>query len=126
MRNLKPFTLPFAGALLALALATPLRAHDGEHHGAAVTLKGEIVDLGCFLGHQSKGPGHAKCALQCAQKGMPIGLLAADGTLYLLTMDHADAKPFEAAKAKAGQNVTITGEVHEGSGMKSLEVKQVS
>jgi hypothetical protein len=124
-----PVTLLIAAAL---APVRSLAQHDhhantsSEHSDKSVTLRGEIIDMGCFLGHQSKGSAHAKCALQCAHKGMPIGLLTADGTLYLLTMDHADAKPFNDAKAKAGQTMTITGEVHDAAGMKSLEVKKIT
>jgi hypothetical protein len=91
-----------------------------------VTLKGEVIDMGCFLGHGSKGPAHLKCAQMCVNMGMPIGLLTESGTLYLLTMDHDNARPFNQAKAKVGTNVSITGDVHEGSGMKALEVKKVA
>lgn len=128
--HLKPTALLAAGLLAATALLTPVHTVAGgdehaRHAGATVTLKGEIVDLGCYLGHDSKGPAHTKCALACAQKGMPIGLLTDDGTLYLLTLDHADNKPYEAAKAKAGSILTVTGIVHDAHGMKSLEVKGV-
>ena len=133
-------------ALLALAAAGLLTVsriafaqHDMHHSASApasaaasapaarapMTLKGEVIDLGCYLGHGAKGAGHAKCAHMCADKGMPIGLLTADGTLYLLTMNHGDPKPFNDAKAKAGATITVTGEVHEASGMKSLEVKKI-
>lgn len=135
-------TLATLGLLAVPRLAFAQHDMQGMHHPdsasspaptaavpttkANVTIKGEVIDMGCYLGHGSKGAAHLKCAQMCAQKGMPIGLLAADGTLYLLTMNHADAQPFNDAKAKAGQTVTLTGEVHEGAGMKSLEVKKIA
>ena len=60
------------------------------------------------------------------QDGNAIGLLAGDGTLYLLTMDHGNAQPFNEAKAKVGKVVTVTGDIHESSGMKALEIKKIA
>ena len=91
-----------------------------------MTLKGEVIDMGCYLGHNSKGASHIKCAQMCAKMGMPIGLLTDSGTLYLLTMAHDDPAPFNAAKAKVGTTITITGDVHENSGIKALEVKKIA
>ena len=139
------FTLAAAGLLAFSPIAAGrLFAHGDKHPASAAasapvsaaasapatkfaqTVKGEVVDLGCYLGHGAKGPGHLKCAQMCANLGMPIGLLTENGTLYLLTLDHGDAKPFNQAKAKVGTTITVTGDVHEGNGMKALEVKKVA
>ena len=138
IRTPAPLTLTALGLLTLSPFAF---AHGEKQHPAStpastpasapaaknmVTIKGEVIDMGCYLGHNSKGASHIKCAQMCAKMGMPIGLLAGDGTLYLLTMAHDDPAPFNAAKAKVGTTITITGDEHDGSGMKALEVKKVA
>lgn len=97
-----------------------------EHKEAKVmTLKGEIVDTGCYLAHGAKGPDHASCATKCIAGGMPMGLLTSDGVLYLLTMNHDNADPYNQAKKLAASTVEITGPVHERNGVKAIEVTAV-
>jgi len=88
------------------------------------TLTGEIVDTGCYLGHGAKGADHKSCAEKCIAGGMPMGLLVGD-TVYLLTMSHENADPYNEAKKMAADMVQITGPVHERGGMKSIEVTAI-
>ena len=114
------------GLFAVLFLSTNLFASKGEEHGSpAVTVQGEIVDLGCYLDHAALGPKHKECASMCIAGGMPMGLLTSDGKLYLLTMSHDDAAPFNASKKLAAEMVSITGPVSERNGMKSIEVTAV-
>ncbi len=115
-----------AVALVLLAPAAGLLAGGGEEAAVDVTLKGEVLDMACYLGHESKGPEHEKCALKCAKMGQPIGLLTEDGKVYLLVADHADQTAFEQAKTFAGKQVTITGSVAGRAGMEALTVHKVS
>jgi len=111
---------------LALAAATcvpALRADEHSHTaGPDVTLKGEIVDLACYIGHGAKGPDHQKCAEKCAQMGQPLGLLTTDGKLYILVADHQDATAFRKAATFAGAQVEVTGEPAEKGGVSALTV----
>src|SRR3954447_18935721 len=52
--------------------------------GKIVTLKGEIVDLSCYLQLGKHGGKHRDCGQKCLRAGQPIGLLTQDGTLYTL------------------------------------------
>ena len=88
-------------------------------------LSGEIVDLACYVGHGAKGPDHQKCAQKCAQMGQPLGLLTADGILYLLVADHTNPEAYRKARGLAGDSVEIQGEVSEKGGMKALTVDDV-
>jgi hypothetical protein len=90
-----------------------------------VTLRGEIVDTGCYLAHGARGEKHKGCANKCIANGMPMGLLTADGALYLLTLDHDDADPFNHAKELTAQTVEVTGTVLSRSGMKAINVTGV-
>ncbi len=116
-------------SVLAVAAVATLAAHASHAAsmggGKPVTLKGEIVDMGCYLGHEAKGEKHKSCATKCISGGMPMGLLATDGTLYLLTLSHDTADPFNQAKALAGDLVEVTGSVMARGGIKALEVDAV-
>jgi len=86
------------------------------------TISGEIVDLGCYLGHAAKGASHKECGLKCIANGMPMGILTEKGVLYLLTMNHDNADPFNSTKGWASQQVKVTGVVSVRQGMKALQV----
>jgi hypothetical protein len=56
----------------------------------AVTIKGEVVCVSCYVAQGARGPGHAACATACAKAGGPLGILAPDGKLYVSVLpdDH--------------------------------------
>jgi hypothetical protein len=56
-----------------------------------ITVSGEILDLSCYLARGLNGPLHRDCAKQCLGAGVPMGLMTADSTLYLLTQNHGRA-----------------------------------
>lgn len=109
-----------AGFTFAVAYAA--EKAEGKMAAKPATMTGEIVDMGCYLGHGAMGEKHAECAAKCIAGGMPMGLLTAKGELYLLTMDHMNADPFNHTKEWASKQVKVTGEVHTKNGMKSIEV----
>jgi hypothetical protein len=65
------------------------------------------------------------CATKCLAQGMPMGLLTANGTLYLVTLDHDNADPYNSLKDMAGKNVSVSGELLTRSGMKAIEASAV-
>ncbi len=119
-------SVPAALAAAALLLL-PLAASAAEKNvkNEEKTIQGEVLDLGCYLAHGGKGPDHAMCAQMCVKNGQPMGLLTADGTVYILTADHEDSKPFNQTKEYAGQKVEIRGSVGTNSGLKGLTVLSV-
>jgi hypothetical protein len=109
------------GAFLALPVA--LRAADADAGANVQTLKGEVVDLMCYLDHGAKGEKHKGCATKCIESGGPVGLLTADNQLYLVIGEH---KPMnKELAAKAAQTVTLKGKVVERNGMKMIENAQL-
>jgi len=104
----------------ALAAGQPAKAAT-----RAVTLKGEIVDLGCYLGHGARGADHKSCATRCIANGMPFGLLTAEGKLYLVTMDHDNPDPFNQCKSLAAETVVLSGPMVQRSGLMAVEVTSV-
>ncbi len=107
--------------VLGVGLASPRLSLAAEEKagGQTQTLKGEVVDLMCYLDHGAKGEKHRGCAEKCIKSGGPVGLLTADDQLYLVIGDH---KPMnKELAAKAAQTVTLKGKVVERHGMKMIE-----
>jgi hypothetical protein len=105
--------------ILAMAL--------GPAPAFAEAVIGEIVDLSCYLSHPhtSTGASHRKCAETCAKKGLPMGVLAEDGTVFLLLENHANPKAYAEAIGKAAETVTIEGEKVTEGGLSGIVVDSV-
>lgn len=107
--------LTVAAGLLATSM---VRAADEKAAAKTETIKGEVVDLMCYLDHGAKGEAHKSCAETCIKGGGPVGILSGD-QVYLIVGEH---KPInDQLAAKAAQTVTVTGKVVERSGMKLIE-----
>lgn len=66
---------------------------DGKPQtGKITTLVGEIVDFSCYLQVGKHGEKHRSCGQKCIQAGQPIGLLTADGNLYMLMEEEHDPR----------------------------------
>ena len=115
-------------ALVALTLIAVNAVAAGQQAKSVAktrTVKGEIVDLGCYLGHGARGADHKSCATKCIAGGMPFGLLTADGKLYLLTLNHDDPDPYNRCKDLAAQTVEVTGTLMQRNGVMALDVSDV-
>ena len=105
------------GAVLAVRALS--MAAEEKTPAATQTIKGEVVDLMCYLDHGAKGEKHKGCAKKCIESGGPVGLLTADDQLYLVIGDH---KPInKELAAKAAETVTLKGKVVERNGVKMIE-----
>ena len=111
-------------AALLTVLALPLVVlASGDHE--MVTLQGEVLDMACYVGHDAKGDDHAGCAKMCVKGGQPMGLLTADGTVYLLYAGHDDSSAYDKTKDFAGTKVEINGKAATNAGFKGIEVQSV-
>ena len=90
---------------------------------AAMTVKGEVVDVACATAKKEAGKGaaHASCAMACAKKGQPVGILTADA-IYTVTGDYAANNNAKLLDFVA-KNVNVTGEVTEKDGQKMITIK---
>lgn len=112
--------------LRALTIATVLTLAAGTAFAQEdVTVKGEILDLSCYISHGLKGRTHKSCAEQCAKRGLPIGVLAEGGEAYLLMEDHNNAEPYEQAKKYAGTQAEVKGKKFSKGGMTGILVSEV-
>ncbi len=104
---------------LGLGLGTAPFARAAE----TTTVKGEVVDMMCYLDHGAKGADHAGCAKTCIKSGAPVGLLTEDNQLYLLVGDH---KPMNKELASyAAKTITVKGKVVERNGVKMIENAEI-
>lgn len=60
--------------------------------GKIVTRVGEIIDVSCYLQLGKHGKGHVGCAKSCIMNGHAMGLLDADGNVYLLFPEEHDSR----------------------------------
>jgi hypothetical protein len=109
------------GAVVISALIAPATlglAAEEKSEAKTETIKGEVVDLMCYLDHGAKGEKHKSCAEKCIKSGGPVGILSGD-KLYLVVGDH---KPINSElAAKAAETVSIKGKVVERDGMRMIE-----
>ena len=93
--------------------------------GSTVTVKGEAVDLWCYMEGGDRGPAKKECATACARAGNPIGILDANGTIYLASglEDHQPGR--DLLLQKMSEQVTVTGTLVAKGGMKMLFIKSV-
>lgn len=109
--------------LLGVGVALPMLNFGAEQKEAKTeSIKGEVVDMMCYLDHGAKGEKHKGCATKCIEGGGPVGLLAEDH-LYLVVGDHA---PMNKELAPyAGQTITVKGKVVERHGWRMIENAEI-
>jgi hypothetical protein len=119
---------PILVALLvaaALVLAgRSLRAEEAEPKAAPVTVRGTVVDMHCYVTHGIHDAGHTACSNACIARGVPAGLLADDGTLYVLF----EEKPFSVKDRVAGLAdvaVIVTGRPVLRAGIKGIQISSI-
>ena len=98
---------------------------EAEAKGETTTLKGEIVDLACYMAHEGGGEKHEKCAKACLTGGAPAGILGADGSVVLLVEDHGAKKPYKMMLELAGKQAEVTGKKVVRGGLTGLVVGAV-
>jgi hypothetical protein len=109
----------FAG----LAIAAFTVALTAPAFAASETVKGQVVDMGCYKADKSNtGVDHKMpkgdtkdCALGCAKAGQPLALLTSDGKVYQIAGGLAADKNAKLI-AHVSHTVEITGDVMDHGG----------
>ncbi len=118
----------FAGA--TMTYAQQMKDMKGMHgmnmsqHAKMTTIKGEVVDLACYLTKGEHGAKHEECAQMCINSGLPVGILDKDGHVYLaITANH---KPANSLLVQyAAKEVEVTGTVDKRGGMDVVAVDKI-
>lgn len=134
---MKKQNIILAIAAAAFFATVPVIAHEGEEHkdatteqgkgvgakGKDITVKGEVLDLVCYIDHDATGAKHADCAKKCINDGLPVGLKGEDGKTYLLVGEH---KPLNSELAKyAAQTITVKGKAVSRDGFNMIENAEI-
>src|SRR6516225_46183 len=142
-RLLSPLATPrWAAAALGLVLlagwtlgriTTGSVASPSETRLAAF-VTGEVIDLACYFDDGGSGPDHAACARMCIASGLPVGLKAKDGTIYVLIGKQMPPSAQPAAKHEslnaqlapyAAKIITISGTIVSKKGANVIENAQL-
>ncbi|MEJ2008948.1 MAG: hypothetical protein P8Z30_12470 [Acidobacteriota bacterium] len=113
----------FAGVLVTLLMGIAAFAQQEKR---TVTVKGEVVDLWCYMDHGARGPAHKACAVECAKLGNPIGIVDAEGNVYVAVGSQLHQPDRERLIEKMAEHVTVTGTVVSRGGLRMIYVKSIT
>jgi len=114
--------------------ATTYEAATSEAHkkmlegGKATTVTGEVVDVSCYLQLGKRGEAHVACGSKCVANGQPIGVVDADGNLYIVMAEEHHPRRDGQVELKSvlgpllAKTVTISGMMTEMKGYRALFV----
>ena len=115
-----------ASTAVLFGAAASLGAQQMSAPAADVTITGQVIDLYCYTTKGASGPGHKECALACAKAGVPLAILAKDGTIYLPVSaqpgDPQNGKLIAFVEAK----VKVMGTTKFEHGLHTIEIKSVT
>ncbi len=111
--------------VLLLAVALPLNAKGKKEK--EVTLKGEVVDVSCYVHMGAKGDGHKDCAVACAKNGAPLGILTKNGKLYVsIVADEHKSNPNNMLMDHIAHQVEVKGYTNSKGGVNGIRVTSVA
>jgi hypothetical protein len=117
----------FAFILGAAMLGAP--AVSAETAGKRVNVTGEVIDSWCYITEImfAKGTAHHRCAVWCAAGGIPVGILADDGQVYMVLKmgDDTTSVASPAVMRIQTHKVTVDGDLYKRDGINYLLVSRV-
>lgn len=89
------------------------------------TIKGEVIDVSCYVSAGATGASHETCALACLQAGEPAGILEeGTGNVYVvITEDHSN--PATKVIPYVAKMVEVKGTVNEKGGVRTINIKEI-
>jgi hypothetical protein len=109
------------GAVLAVGIAGSAMAA-----GAQKSVTGSLEDMFCYNAVGAHGASHAQCALKCAQKGIPVGLVEKGSEKTYILLPPKNDEPLPASVLKnMEKEVTVTGKSYSKGGVEFLTVESV-
>ena len=111
-------------SVTALLMKWSERRHRAVASAQEILVTGEVLDMTCYIASNLSGPDHAKCARDCIRSGLPAGIKAQDGKVYLLTGGPGHSINAEVADY-AAKAVTIKGRQTVRDGFAQLQVEEI-
>lgn len=122
------FLAPVFTALLMAIIAfstTPADAAASKR----VKITGEVIDSWCYITEimYPEGSAHHQCALWCTAGGVPVGILADDGQIYMVLKVGSDTTNVanQTIMKIQSHRVAVDGDLYERDGIKYLLVASV-
>jgi hypothetical protein len=113
-----------SASITALLMKWSERRHSSIAGAQEIVVTGEVLDMTCYIASNLSGPDHAKCARDCIRSGLPAGIKAQDGKVYLLTGEAGHSINAEVADY-AAKTVTIKGKQTVRDGFAQLQVEEI-
>ena len=120
------------GRWLAAAVMILAAGHGADAlaaTGKRVQVTGEVIDSWCYITEIMfpEGTAHHQCALWCAAGGIPVGILADDGTVYMVLKvgDDGNNVANPAVLKIQSHRVSVDGALYERDGINYLVVEQI-
>jgi hypothetical protein len=116
-------TLATTSLVIVLSLATcALSFADGTEK----SITGNLRDAFCNTIMGANGPSHKKCAISCAEKGIPVVMIekGTNKSYVLLPPKNDEPLPKDVID-KMEDEVTVTGKVYEKDGTNFLQVESI-
>ncbi len=105
--------------VVAVAGSTGVRAGTSGR-----VLTGELVETYCWAKVRVGGPEHARCAIECAKRGIPVGVMdEASRTLFVLLPGRDKATLPPELVSLMGRRVSIRGEIIQRAGANFVAVQ---
>jgi hypothetical protein len=108
---------------VSLKLWQPQTHRVVQGQGQEIVVTGEVLDMACYIAYNMSGPEHAACASDCIRHGLPVGIKAKKGEIYLLT--GYDAHVNAELADYAARIVTIRGKTTARDGFAQIQVEEI-
>jgi hypothetical protein len=115
-------------ALVALLGAVDARANRNqlEVSTAPVSLRGEVVETGCFVIGDRHGEKHRQCAIACARAGQDLGILDAQtGILYVEIRNQEEGPVPSLLIDHVARQVEVRGQILAAGGVQGVAINRV-
>lgn len=98
----------------------------GVASAAEKSLTGTLEDSFCYVTMGAHGPSHKKCAMECAEKGIPVALVEkGTGKMYILLPPKNNESLSKEVISKMEDEVTVTGDEYSKGGISYITVKSL-
>lgn len=100
---------------------------NGRVFAEEKTIKGEVIDVSCYVAEGAKGDAHKECAIACIKAGQPAGILEeGTGKVYVAAKEEDHMKnPGIELLPYAAKMVEVKGSVNERGGVATIDVKEI-
>lgn len=119
--------------LTIIIVAVIAQSANAKEEGKRIQVKGELIDTWCYYSGVMGSPdavvgtAHHTCAMWCSAGGIPVGLLAEDGTVYMiLKIDDDDhSASGDTQLSLASHTITADGMHYQRDGINYITVSKV-